>query len=177
MNNKNMEYTYVMIKPDISWNEVWVEQIKKMFEKNDLEIVLTYASAMNKMGYCFLSEKQLEEHYGHVKEYGEDIYEGLINFMKKGPVIPMVLKGEDAVLKVRALVGPTDSTKAPRDTIRGLFGTDKRENAIHASDSVESAKEEIIRFFGKKCLEELTKEHSKTYRLTANSKQNMYSKR
>ena len=67
--------------------------------------------------------------------------------MQSDFVIPMVVRGPQAIKAVRSLIGPTDSTVAEPSTIRGLFGTDKRKNAIHASDSKESAIVEIARFF------------------------------
>lgn len=175
MDNLNMEYTYVMIKPDISWNEVWVEQIKNLFRNNGIEIVATYESECNPSGFLFLNIEQLEQHYGHVKKYGDDVYESLIAFMRKGPVIPMVLRGENAVSAVRELVGPTDSKLAPRNTIRGLYGTDKKENAIHASDSVKSAIDEIVRFFGMRTLKDIEeKSFQKTYNFSKKNRKIMY---
>jgi len=61
----------------------------------------------------------------------------------------MILSGENAVEKLRTLMGPTDSTKAPKNTIRGMFGTDITINTIHGSDSIENAEKEINRFFKK----------------------------
>jgi nucleoside-diphosphate kinase len=62
-------------------------------------------------------------------------------------VVALILEGEDAVARVRELVGPTDSTLAPAGTIRGDFGADKTRNMVHASDGPESAAAEIGRFF------------------------------
>jgi nucleoside-diphosphate kinase len=59
----------------------------------------------------------------------------------------MALQGNNIVLKVRDLLGPTDSRKAPKGTIRGDFGTDMMTNIVHASDSVDNAKAELARFF------------------------------
>lgn len=67
--------------------------------------------------------------------------------MQSSPVLIVVLKGEGVVDRVRLLVGPTDSQKAPAGTIRGDWGTDKMRNIIHASDSQEAAAAEIARFF------------------------------
>lgn len=151
------EYTYVMIKPDVSGNRDIVEAIKIMLERIDMKIVLTRESEENPRGTLLLDDKILEEHYGHVKKYGMDIYNSLVAYMKSGSVIPMVLYGEDAVENVRKLVGCTDSSKAELGTIRKVFGTDKQRNAIHASDSKESAEIEIARFFNGMTIEELQK--------------------
>ncbi len=145
--NKNTEYTYVMIKPDVSKNSEIVEKIKDMLQGIGMEIVVTYQTEKNPMGYITLNDQMLEQHYGHVKKYGEDIYNGLVEFMKSGYVIPMVLYGDNAIENVRKLVGVTDSSKAEIGTIRRSFGLDKQKNAIHASDSEESVIAEIGRFF------------------------------
>ena len=66
--------------------------------------------------------------------------------MSSCPVIAMVLEGENVIQGVRDLLGPTDSTIAPKGTIRGDLGTDRMRNVVHASDSPESALAEINRF-------------------------------
>jgi nucleoside-diphosphate kinase len=68
--------------------------------------------------------------------------------MVSGPVVVVALEGEDAVSTWRGLMGPTDSTKAPADTIRRDFGTDIERNAVHGSDAAATAKLEIAYFFG-----------------------------
>lgn len=153
--NKNMEYTYVMIKPDVSSQVQIVNEIKQMLKSNGMEIVVTYQTEQNPMGYIRLNDEVLEKHYGHVKKYGLDIYAGLVEFMKSGCVIPMILYGNNAIEAVRKLVGPTDSIKAESNTIRGRFGTDKKMNAIHASDSKESVEQEIARFFNGMTIQDL----------------------
>jgi nucleoside-diphosphate kinase len=67
--------------------------------------------------------------------------------MVSTPVVIIALEGKNVVEKVREMAGPTDSTQAPQGTIRGDLGKDKCQNVIHASDSVQSAKEEMLRFF------------------------------
>jgi nucleoside-diphosphate kinase len=67
--------------------------------------------------------------------------------MSSCPVIALVLEGEEVIQGVRDLIGPTDSTIAPKGTIRGDLGTDRMKNMVHASDSPESALAEINRFF------------------------------
>ncbi len=71
----------------------------------------------------------------------------LVEFMTSGPSVVMALEKENAVQSWRDLMGPTDSTKAPKGTIRGDFGTDVSENATHGSDSAENAKLELSYFF------------------------------
>jgi nucleoside-diphosphate kinase len=71
----------------------------------------------------------------------------LVEFMMSGPSIVLALEKENAVQAWRDLMGPTDSTKAPKETIRGEFGTNVGENAVHGSDSPENAKIELSYFF------------------------------
>ena len=71
----------------------------------------------------------------------------LVEFMSSGPVFVGVLEGEGAIARWRELMGPTDSTKAPKGTIRGEFGTDVEQNAVHGSDAAETARAESGFFF------------------------------
>jgi nucleoside-diphosphate kinase len=71
----------------------------------------------------------------------------LVDFMTSGPCVVLALEKENAVQAWRDLMGPTDSTKAPKGTIRGDFGTSVGENASHGSDSEENAKIELSYFF------------------------------
>ena len=71
----------------------------------------------------------------------------LVRFMSAGPVLVAVLEGDGAIARWRELMGPTDSTKAPKGTIRGEFGTDVEKNAVHGSDGPETARAEIGFFF------------------------------
>ncbi|MFQ5536561.1 MAG: nucleoside-diphosphate kinase [Gemmatimonadota bacterium] len=74
--------------------------------------------------------------------YGE-----LVEFMTSGPVIPMVLEADDAVARLRAVIGATDPAEAEEGTVRRLYAESKGRNAIHASDSDENAAQEIAFFF------------------------------
>ncbi len=71
----------------------------------------------------------------------------LVEFMTSGPSVVLALEKENAVQAWRDLMGPTDSTKAPKGTIRGDFGTNVGENAVHGSDSAENARIELSYFF------------------------------
>ena len=68
-------------------------------------------------------------------------------FMSSCPVMALVIQGDQVIQGIRDLLGPTDSTIAPKGTIRGDLGTDRMRNVVHASDSEESAQVEISRFF------------------------------
>ncbi len=92
-----------------------------------------------------LTPALLREHYAHVAD--KPFYPEIEAFMSSRPVIVVALQGDNIVLKVRDLLGPTDSRKAAKGTIRGDFGTEMMKNVCHASDSDENAKIELARFF------------------------------
>ena len=92
-----------------------------------------------------LDETLLNEHYAHVAEL--PFFPEIAEFMSSCPVLALVLEGENVIQGVRDLIGPTDSTVAPKGTIRGDLGTDRMKNVVHASDSPDSALAEINRFF------------------------------
>lgn len=74
-------------------------------------------------------------------------YDGLTNFMSSGPIVAMVLEGEDAIHKYREIMGATDVKKAAPGTLRAKFGENIERNAVHGSDSPENARKEIAFFF------------------------------
>ncbi len=131
-----MEQTLVIIKPDGLQRRL-IGGIISRFEQKGLKIVALKMSRM--------PETLVREHYG-VHE-GKDFYEPLIAYMTAGPVVLMVLEGMAAIGIVRSLAGPTFGADAPAGTIRGDMAASKRYNLVHASDSVESAKQEIALFF------------------------------
>lgn len=130
------EQTLAIIKPDGIKN---IEKIIDLIYKNDLKIKEYKLEKLNK--------EILKEHYAHLLD--KPFYKQLEEYMTSGYVAIMILEGENAVEKLRKLMGPTDSRKADKNTIRGLYGTDITYNAIHGSDSIESANIEIKRFFKK----------------------------
>jgi nucleoside-diphosphate kinase len=75
-------------------------------------------------------------------------FESLVTFMTSGPVMAMVLEGEDAIQRNRQIMGATDPAKAGEGTIRALYGTNVQNNAVHGSDAPETASIEIGFFFG-----------------------------
>lgn len=140
--NKAMEIlsaskTFAIIKPDGMKN---IEKIIEMIYKSGLKI--------DNFEVRLLDENIIDEHYSHLLD--KPFYPKLKNYMMSGEVALMVLSGDNAVEKLRELMGPTDSTRAEPNTIRGKFGTDITYNAIHGSDSKESAEAEINRFFNQK---------------------------
>ena len=131
-----MEKTFVIFKPDAMEKRV-VGTVLSRFEASGFDVVGC------KMGR--LSPTLLREHYAHVAS--KPFYPEIENFMSSRPVIMMALQGENIVQRVRDLLGPTDSRKAAKGTIRGDFGTEMMKNVVHASDSVDNAKAELARFF------------------------------
>ena len=134
-----IETTLVLLKPDCLADRRCGDVIKR-FEASGLEIVGC------KM--MLLADGVLAEHYAHVMD--RPFYPGLKSFMQSSPVIALALSGENAVSLVRDLLGPTDSRKAPKGTIRGDFGKDVMVNVAHGSDSPENAVFELKRFFADK---------------------------
>ncbi|OQY40779.1 MAG: nucleoside-diphosphate kinase [Spirochaetaceae bacterium 4572_7] len=132
-----MERTFAMIKPGVLQRRISGEIISRI-ERKGFQIVA--------MKMIQVTPKLAKQHYS--EHIGRDYYNGLENYITKGPVIVMVLEGIDAVKILRNIVGSTNSPDAPAGTIRGDYGFSMR-NIIHASDSVENAKIEIDVYFNK----------------------------
>jgi len=130
------ERTISIIKPDAVAKNV-IGDIYTRFEKAGLSIV---AARM-----VHLSQEQAEGFYAEHKE--RPFFNDLVSFMTSGPVMVQVLEGEGAVLKNRDLMGATNPAEADKGTIRADFAQSIDENAVHGSDSVESASREIAYFF------------------------------
>lgn len=94
-----------------------------------------------------LSEAQARAFYAVHSE--RPFYDDLVAFMTSGPVVPMILRREDAVAKLREAMGATDSQQAAEGTIRNLYGTDIEKNAIHGSDAPQTAAVERAFFFSR----------------------------
>ncbi len=131
-----MEKTFIILKPDCMEKGLAGEVLQR-FEKEGFSIV---ASKMSR-----LESAILREHYAHVAD--KPFFPEIEAFMSSCPVIFVALQGDNVIQRVRDLLGPTDSTKAPKGTIRGDFGTDMMRNMVHASDAPESAAAELKRFF------------------------------
>ncbi|MFZ4628256.1 MAG: nucleoside-diphosphate kinase [Blastocatellia bacterium] len=112
---------------------------------NILQRITDHGFKIRAMKLMLMSHGVAEGFYSVHRErpfFGE-----LVDFMTSGPCVVMALEKENAVLAWRDLMGPTDSTKAPKGTIRGDFGTSVGENASHGSDSEENAQIELHYFF------------------------------
>ncbi|MGM0623162.1 MAG: nucleoside-diphosphate kinase [Campylobacterota bacterium] len=134
-----MEQTLSIIKPDAVQKGV-IGKIVDRFESNGLRV-----AAMKKLQ---LSDADAGEFYAVHKErpfFGE-----LVSFMTSGPVVVMVLEGENAVTKNRDLMGATNPKEAQPGTIRADFAESIDANAVHGSDSLENANNEINFFFAQR---------------------------
>lgn len=131
-----MQRTFIIFKPDCM-TQKHVGNVLNRFEAAGFAVV---GCKMMR-----LTPNLLRKHYAHVAD--KPFYPEIEAFMSSRPVIVMALQGENIVQRVRDLLGPTDSRKAAKGTIRGDFGTEMMKNVCHASDSVENAKLELERFF------------------------------
>lgn len=131
-----MERTLVILKPDTVKRKL-VGEIIARFEKKNLDII--------KIRIATIDKATAETHYSHVK--GIPIFEDMIRYITSGPVVFMVLEGENAIQTVRNMIGHTSTFDSIPGTIRGDYGLHRFENLIHASDSIESSEIEIKRFF------------------------------
>ena len=131
-----LERTLSIIKPDAVAKNI-IGKIYSRFESNDLQIV---ASRMVQ-----LSDTVAGGFYAEHKE--RPFYPALIEFMTSGPVVVQVLEGEGAIAKNRDLMGATNPAEAAEGTIRADFASSIDANAVHGSDSPESAAREIAYFF------------------------------
>jgi len=131
-----VERTLSIVKPDAVRKHA-IGEIVRRFEAAGLRL------AAAKM--LHISPETAARFYIVHKE--RPFYRSLIAFMSSGPIFASVLEGENAIARNREIMGPTDSTKAPKGTIRGDFGTDVEQNAIHGSDAPDTAAWEIGFFF------------------------------
>ena len=132
----SQETTLILFKPDAVSKGI-VGQVLSRFEGAGLKIrgikMLRFGDAL------------LREHYAHIAS--KPFFPDVQKFMQQTPIIALALAGDNAVAGVRALLGPTDSKKAAKGTIRGDLGVDMMVNVCHASDSPEAAAAEVKRFF------------------------------
>lgn len=129
--------TYVMIKPDAVRRGL-IGRVVTRFEEVGLTI--------ERMELDTLTREQAAANYA--EHEGKPFYEGLVSYITSGPVVKMLISGEEAVKVCRKLMGATNPADAAPGTIRGDFGLVMDENVIHGSDSPESAEREVGIFFG-----------------------------
>ncbi|MGH7823029.1 MAG: nucleoside-diphosphate kinase [Candidatus Binatia bacterium] len=131
-----MERTLSIVKPDaVAANRVG--EILAMLERAGLRI----AAAR----FLRLTRRDAERFYAVHRE--RPFYQSLTTFMSEGPILVMVLEGENAIAKNREVMGATDPVKAAPGTIREAFGTNVERNAVHGSDAPDTARQEIGFFF------------------------------
>lgn len=132
-----MEETFVMIKPD---------GFRKKIFKNVMERMLYLGLSIKDVHIVNLNDDFIKEHYAHLVD--KPFFPHLQEFMLSGPIISMTVFGDDAINKVRTLMGATNPNKAEKGTIRYIYGNkeDVTCNVMHASDSKENALIELNRF-------------------------------
>jgi nucleoside-diphosphate kinase len=131
-----MERTLVIAKPDAVRKNI-VGKIISRLEDEGFKLV-----ALKKIK---LTKEQAGQFY--IVHKDRPFYGELCDFMSSGPIVPMVWEGENVITRVREIMGATDPSKAAEGTLRKLYGTNVGENAVHGSDSPESAAYEIPFFF------------------------------
>ena len=136
MSNNSMQKTLSIIKPDAVEREL-ENKIKAIFLNNKLNII---------------DSKKIQISKGEAEEFykvhqTKPFYEDLCSYLSSGPIIVMVLSGENAIQKNRNLMGATDPKLAKDGTIRKLYGISIDKNSVHGSDSSENAKIEVDFFF------------------------------
>ena len=131
-----IEQTLSIIKPDAIERNL-EGKIKSFFEKNNLKIL--------KSKKVKISKEEASEFYK--VHQTKPFYNDLCNYLSSGPIVVMILEGENAVLKNRELMGATDPLKAEEGTLRKMYGISIDKNSVHGSDSIENAEKEINFFF------------------------------
>ena len=131
-----IEQTLSIIKPDAVERNL-EDKIKNFFEKRNLKI--------KKDKKVKISKEEASEFY---KTHQTKLfYNDLCNYLSSGPIVVMILEGENAIRKNRKLMGATDPVKAEEGTLRKMYGISIDKNSVHGSDSTENAKNEINFFF------------------------------
>jgi nucleoside-diphosphate kinase len=133
-----IEKTLSIIKPD-GVKKGLIGEVIKRFEKNDLKIIA--------MKMLHMTKEQAKGFYAVHKE--RPFFESLTDFMSSGPVVVMILEGENAIKKNRDIMGATNFKEAAEGTIRREFATDIEKNIVHGSDAQETAAFEISYFFNR----------------------------
>jgi nucleoside-diphosphate kinase len=136
MNKENLEQTLSIIKPDAVERNL-ENEIKSFFTSNNLQIA--------KSKKVKISKEEASEFYK--VHQTKPFYNDLCSYLSSGPIIVMVLEGNNAVLKNRELMGATDPLKAEEGTLRKRYGLSIDKNSVHGSDSIENGKIEIDFFF------------------------------
>ncbi len=131
-----IEQTLSIIKPDALERNL-EDKIKNYFEKSNIKILKT---------------KKVKISKGEASEFykvhqTKPFYDDLCNYLSSGPIVVMILEGENVISKNRQLMGSTDPKKAEEGTLRKMYGLSIDKNSVHGSDSIKNAKIEINFFF------------------------------
>jgi nucleoside-diphosphate kinase len=132
----SQETTLILLKPDTVTKGNCGEVLKR-FEAAGYKI--------RGLKLMQLDDAILREHYSHIAD--KPFFPDVAAFMQTSPVVALALSGENVISAVRDMLGPTDSRKAEKGTIRGDLGVDNMINVCHASDGLEAAEAELKRFF------------------------------
>tara|TARA_B100000242_G_scaffold279892_1_gene238757 strand:+ start:446 stop:856 length:411 start_codon:yes stop_codon:yes gene_type:complete len=132
----NLEQTLSIIKPDAVERNL-VEEIKNIFKKNNLNIIESKKIKITK-------DEASEFYKVH---QSKPFYNDLCSYLSSGPIVVMILEGNNAVISNRKLMGATNPKEAEENTIRKIYGLSIDKNSVHGSDSLENAKKEIAFFF------------------------------
>jgi len=132
----NLEQTLSIIKPDAVERNL-DKEIKSFFQKNNLKIL--------KSKKVKISKEEASEFYK--VHQAKPFYDKLCSYLSSGPIVVMVLEGENAINKNRQLMGATDPLKSEEGTLRKMYGISIDKNSVHGSDSLENSKIEINFFF------------------------------
>jgi nucleoside-diphosphate kinase len=131
-----MERTLILVKPDAFARNLTGEIIAR-FERKGLRLVALNQRSMERE----LAERHYAEHEG------KPFYEELVSFITSGPLVAMVLEGEQAVAAARQVIGATNPLEAAPGSIRGDYAIEVGQNMVHGSDAPESAAREVALFF------------------------------
>ncbi|QKQ99838.1 nucleoside-diphosphate kinase [Metallosphaera tengchongensis] len=131
-----LQRTFVMIKPD-GVRRGLIGEIIGRLERKGLKIVAMKMTRIDKQ----IAHKLYEEHVG------KPFFNDLVEYIGSGPVVCMVIEGDEVVKVMRTMIGATDPKEALPGTVRGDLAMSKGENVIHASDAEEKAKKEMSLFF------------------------------
>ena len=131
-----MDRTLILVKPDAFARNLTGEIIAR-FERKGLRIAA--------LRYMTLDRAIAEQHYA--EHQGKPFFEELVSFITSGPLVAMVLEGQDAVKAARQVIGATNPLEASPGSIRGDFAIEVGKNMVHGSDSPESAQREAKLFF------------------------------
>ena len=132
----NVERTLSIIKPDAVERNL-TQEIQNIFSKNNLKIVESKKIHITK-------EEAAEFYKVH---QSKQFYSDLCSYLSSGPIVVMILEGENSVALNRKIMGATDPKNAEDNTIRKVYGLSIDKNSVHGSDSIENAKTEINFFF------------------------------